>query len=472
MSPSTPRFVPEPPSGQVGVAATSVRQPDRALAEAVEQARAAAQSEAGEELVGEHVGVQAEDDSSATHQFVATHAGYVGWRWAVTVAFAGPGTPVTVSEVVLLPGPDALVAPDWLPWDQRVRAGDLGVGDLLPSAPDDPRLVPGYLASDDPAVEEVARELGLGRRRLLGRHGRVETARRWFQSDFGPEAQMARSAPAHCGTCGFYLPLAGSLRAAFGACGNEMAPADGRVVHAEYGCGAHSDAEVDNASPVPVAEVVFDDAGVELIPVGTVRPLGTDADADAADVDPAAAESPAEGTTAEGPAADGTAPESSTDAPVENTVETTAVAETSGSPAPEAGEVRPEPGDAAEAGTPSPDTAVQETEAHADPAAIPATSGEAIPDTSRPKRVRTRRGRTSAGEPSGRAGRDTPSEPGETPESTAPAEQSEQAVKPARARRATRSAKNTKTAKASAAEQAPDSTSSAAKPVDDGGSTT
>ncbi|AOS65821.1 DUF3027 domain-containing protein [Actinoalloteichus hymeniacidonis] len=323
MSASTPRFVPDSPSGQVGVDATSTRQPSPALAEAVEQARAAAQAEAGEETVGDHVGVHAEDDYSATHHFVATHTGYVGWRWAVTVADAGPGTPVTVSEVVLLPGADALVAPEWLPWDQRVRAGDLGVGDLLPAAPDDPRLMPGYLASDDPAVEEVAKELGLGRRRILGRHGRVETARRWVHGDFGPEAQMARSAPAHCGSCGFYLPLAGSLRAAFGACGNEMAPADGRVVHAEYGCGAHSDAEVDNASPVPVAEVVFDDAGVELIPVGAVRALGSESEdpadtEDTADTegetasDDGAAESGEQGTTESAAASAPVAAEQST----------------------------------------------------------------------------------------------------------------------------------------------------------------
>ena len=90
-----------------------------------------------------------------------------GLRDGLASAHAGPGEPVTVSEVVLLPGPKALTAPEWLPWSERVRPGDLGAGDLLPTRPDDPRLVPGYLASDDPAVEDVTKEIGLGRKRVL-----------------------------------------------------------------------------------------------------------------------------------------------------------------------------------------------------------------------------------------------------------------------------------------------------------------
>jgi len=77
---------------------------------------------------------------------------------------------------------------------------------------------------------------------------------------------MARSAPATCGTCGFYLQLAGSLRAAFGVCGNEISPADGHVVHAEFGCGAHSEVEIETSSSVPVAELVYDDSLLDVEP--------------------------------------------------------------------------------------------------------------------------------------------------------------------------------------------------------------
>jgi hypothetical protein len=51
---------------------------------------------------------------------------------------------------VLLPGSGSLLAPDWVPWSERVRPGDLGVGDLLPASQDDERLVPAVaLAGED-----------------------------------------------------------------------------------------------------------------------------------------------------------------------------------------------------------------------------------------------------------------------------------------------------------------------------------
>ena len=241
------------------------------LADAVDEARAAAVSEAAADLpdgpaaVGAHLASLAEDDGAVTHYFAAEQGGYLGWRWAVTLA-AAPDGPVTVSEVVLIPGPEALVAPGWVPWDRRIRPGDLGVGDLLPVPEDDPRLVPGYVATDDPSVEEVAWEIGLGRERVLSRAGREEAVERWQEGPHGPGSEMARSAPATCGTCGFFLSLAGSLRGAFGVCGNAYAPADGAVVAVGFGCGAHSDVRAEAASPVAVAELVYDD-GVDLEPV-------------------------------------------------------------------------------------------------------------------------------------------------------------------------------------------------------------
>ncbi len=240
--------------------------PAPALAGAVELARQQAQTDAGDSPVGRHVGTQAEDGGAVTHLFEADLPGYCGWRWAVTVASAGRATRVTISEVVLLPGPDALVAPAWVPWTQRVRAGDLGVGDLLPTDPDDPRLVPGYLSDEDPPGEWLSPELGLGRSRVLGRAARLALLQRWRDGDRGPDSEMARGAPDQCVSCGFYLPLGGALGAALGACGNALAPADGQVVHAEFGCGAHSEVQVDTSPSVPVAELVYDDGELELLP--------------------------------------------------------------------------------------------------------------------------------------------------------------------------------------------------------------
>ncbi|RDI61433.1 DUF3027 family protein [Nocardia pseudobrasiliensis] len=218
--------------------------------------------------VGEHLGVTAEDEYAATHHFAATLPGYRGWQWAVVVAAPLEAEYATVSESALLPGPDALVAPDFVPWDQRVRPGDLAPGDLLAPPVDDPRLVPGYLVTGDPVVDEVIEEIGLGRPQVLSREGREEAALRWY-TDYGPDTDMARSAPSTCGVCGFFVPLAGAFRSAFGVCANAMG-ADGHVVHTEYGCGAHSDTVVPTGTGSPLYEA-YDDAAVDLIPTTDLR---------------------------------------------------------------------------------------------------------------------------------------------------------------------------------------------------------
>jgi Protein of unknown function (DUF3027) len=228
---------------------------------AIELARGSAATEAGDAaLVGDYAGAVGEDAVAATLRFACLDRGYQGWFWSVTVA-ALPGEGPTVSEVVLLPGADALRPPTWVPWEERVRPGDLGVGDLLPAAPDDDRLVPAYVQSDDPAVEDAARELGIGRVRVLSRTGREDAAERWHAGEFGPEGPMALAAPGTCVTCGFYLPLRGQLGGCFGACGNEFSPADGRVVDAEFGCGAHSEvplAALPATMPAVVDELILE----------------------------------------------------------------------------------------------------------------------------------------------------------------------------------------------------------------------
>jgi Protein of unknown function (DUF3027) len=233
---------------------------DDVLAQAVDLARAAAAETAGDPaLVGDHLGASAEPISPATdevapealgrvvtHTFASRQPGYVGWHWAVTLARVPGEDGITIDEVVLLPGDQALLAPAWVPWHERLRPGDLSVGDVLPSTEDDPRLVPSYAvdddSADDPEASVVASEIGLGRERVMSREGRQEAIERWVAGEFGPHTAMARHAPGPCATCGFFLPLAGSLRSTLGACGNAYAPADGRVVTADYGCGAHSQA--------------------------------------------------------------------------------------------------------------------------------------------------------------------------------------------------------------------------------------
>jgi hypothetical protein len=238
---------------------------DQVCADAVDLARAAVT----EDEPGDHLEAVPESERLVTHLFDCRMPGYGGWRWAVTVTRIPRSRHVTVCETVLLPGPDALVAPEWVPWHDRLKPGDLGVGDVMVTAADDDRLTPGYTLSDDPAVDDVVWELGLGRSRVMSKEGREETAQRWYDGDAGPDAPIAAAAPAaaRCGTCGFYLPLAGSLRQAFGACGNIFAPDDGRVVSADHGCGAHSEVLGEPQSEVEELPTVYDDTEVDSVAV-------------------------------------------------------------------------------------------------------------------------------------------------------------------------------------------------------------
>jgi hypothetical protein len=253
-------------------ATTTEAKKDAALVAAVDVARAAAVEEVGEDIVGDHLGVVMEAERVATHSFACLSPAYVGWRWSVTITRATRAKLVTIDEVVLLPGPDALVAPEWVPWSQRVRPGDLGPGDVLPSAADDPRLIAGLTGEDE--LEAVASpsplqpsqwEIGLGRPRVLSPLGRDDAADRWVEGEYGPTTAMARQAALDCATCGFMLPVGGPLGQAFAICANEMSPADGRVVALAFGCGAHSEVETE-VEPRP--EIATDELGWDPLDLG------------------------------------------------------------------------------------------------------------------------------------------------------------------------------------------------------------
>jgi hypothetical protein len=240
---------------------------DAACADAVELAREAAEETARPAPVGEHLGLQAEGDRVVTHFFACLDPAYEGWRWAVTVARASRAKIVTVSETVLLPGDEALMAPQWVPWIDRLRPGDLGPGDLLPTAADDVRLAPGFTQVTDATDRQLLWELGLGRARVLSAEGRDEAATRWYEGTAGPRTPIAASAPAPCSTCGFFVPLTGALRQLFGVCSNEYAPDDGKVVAVDHGCGAHSEAVV-MPSAVEQAPPIVDEMGYDIVPGG------------------------------------------------------------------------------------------------------------------------------------------------------------------------------------------------------------
>ncbi len=266
-------------------------EPDAICAQAVPLARSAAEELAGPDEVGDHLGLLAEGERLVTHYFASRAKGYRGWRWAISVARPPRARSATVCETVLLPGDDAVLAPPWVPWSDRLAPGDLGAADVLPYREDDPLLEPGYTQVDDEEADRLAVwELGLGRPRVLGPDGRDAAADRWYHGDRGPTADEAVHAAAACSTCGYFLPLAGSLRRTFGVCANEWSSSDGRVVSVDHGCGAHSETDVEPPRPVPLPEPILDETGAEAV-VLPPRPTGTGA-AGASGVEASVSEGP------------------------------------------------------------------------------------------------------------------------------------------------------------------------------------
>jgi hypothetical protein len=195
--------------------------------------------------VGSFISVEFDDENRvATYLFNANLAGYKGWRWCVTIAKVDADATPTVCDLVVLPGPDALLAPEWVAYRDRIQPGDVGVGDIVPSSLDDTRLVPSVhsLIADEELDAMQVFDLGLVRARVMSIEGRDQASKRWYESDRGPQSPIAQAAPKPCSSCAFFVPISGSLRASFGVCANAISPEDARVVSVDHGCGAHSEA--------------------------------------------------------------------------------------------------------------------------------------------------------------------------------------------------------------------------------------
>jgi hypothetical protein len=83
-------------------------------------AKAAAIEAAPAGGVGEFIESVSEGEGVTTYLFAAKLKGYVGWRWSVTLFEGDAKAEPTISELVLLPGAESLVAPDWIPWSERL----------------------------------------------------------------------------------------------------------------------------------------------------------------------------------------------------------------------------------------------------------------------------------------------------------------------------------------------------------------
>ena len=93
---------------------------DAALLDAVDLARAALLDVTPAETVGPVVGHIVEGEHVLTFLFESSLAGYPGWRWSVTISRLDGEAEPAVLETELMPGETALLAPDWIPWSERL----------------------------------------------------------------------------------------------------------------------------------------------------------------------------------------------------------------------------------------------------------------------------------------------------------------------------------------------------------------
>lgn len=238
---------------------------DPALVASVDQAAASLREVAQPGSIGEHLATVMVGERLATHYFSCASPAYPGWQWAVSVARAPRAKSVTVCESGLVAGDGALLAPEWVPYADRLAPGDIGPGDVTPFIEDDPLLEPGFEATGEEDVDAVALwELGLGRVRVLSPEGRDQAAQRWYDGSHGPAAAVAVKSSAKCASCGYYLPMAGALRVVFGVCTNAWSPSDGAVVSRDHGCGAHSEIDVERPAPQRVPGPIVDEYALDI----------------------------------------------------------------------------------------------------------------------------------------------------------------------------------------------------------------
>jgi Protein of unknown function (DUF3027) len=89
--------------------------------------------------VGEFAGETSEAEYITTYRFATTMSGYPGWNWTITVAHLPDAEP-TIVESELTPAEGALLAPDWVPWSERMedyRAAQAALGEDLNADADD-----------------------------------------------------------------------------------------------------------------------------------------------------------------------------------------------------------------------------------------------------------------------------------------------------------------------------------------------
>ncbi|HYH76333.1 MAG TPA: DUF3027 domain-containing protein [Arthrobacter sp.] len=138
---------------RAGVPVWRTGKPDAFLAAAVDVARTAVESITAPSTIGRHVAARSEGDRLVTHLFESRLPGYQGWHWFAVLTRNSRSKAVTVNELGLLPSEDSILAPEWVPWAERVRPEDAQDAEALDAvyAPDDLQAEP---ATEEPGADE------------------------------------------------------------------------------------------------------------------------------------------------------------------------------------------------------------------------------------------------------------------------------------------------------------------------------
>lgn len=252
----------------------------------VQKARAAAVEYAqDEQAVGEFLERSEVDDNVYDFRFDSQLRGYEHWVWAVSMFHDVEFDEWTINETALLPTSASLVAPQWVPFRERLEPQDINPDDRLGTAKNDERLEEGMSEEADggqmldaehqpldPAdspddVKEAVETFRLTRRRVLTGPALQEVAKRWYEGSHGPKSLSTQTAQGHhCDSCAFFIPLSGSLGRYFGVCANRWSPDDGKVVSIDHGCGQHSDIEPEQQEGLwPENQPIYDDQHIDIL---------------------------------------------------------------------------------------------------------------------------------------------------------------------------------------------------------------
>jgi hypothetical protein len=109
---------------RAGVPVWRTGKPDAVLAAAVDTARTAIEGIAKASEIGDHLAARTEGDRVVTHLFESRLPGYIGWQWYAVLTRNSRSKVITVNELGLLPSEGSILAPEWVPWAERVRPED------------------------------------------------------------------------------------------------------------------------------------------------------------------------------------------------------------------------------------------------------------------------------------------------------------------------------------------------------------